>query len=284
MNRRLRLITLALIFTSVCVFLAWSDYRYPPFEPHPDGQRAEPPDFGSQDDLTKTPTEVSETPQAQITTSPAGLQPIASSNEVAYLPSPSLRVGDAKFLQAAPRYIQAIMDVGDDSFPRLSCPVPTSGRYEYLRNLVTPNAPETSKYFFALNLRRSVHLLPRLLGSIVEAMYFLGPGNCALSIVEGHSEDGTFEVLLMLSKEMERMRVKYFFESSDVNPEDGDGDHRISALAELRNQALQPLMENPALFSLDSMVFFINDVSLCMEDTSEDLSESGYDMRHGLDF
>jgi len=186
-------------------------------------------------------------------------------------PSP-LRAGNSALLDASPRYIAAIMDPGDTFLPRLFCPAPTSERYDHLRPRAADgsvNLIQKPNYFFALNLHQCVGLLPRLIGSIVETMRFLGPQNCVLSIIEGRSDDGTYEVLKQLHSEMEQLRVKYYFDSSEIDPMVGNGERRIPLLAELRNLALRPLVESPRLYDPDTTVFFINDVSLCMEDILE---------------
>lgn len=97
------------------------------------------------------------------------------------------------------------------SFPRLDCPVPSGDRYNYLKAKSTeiPNSGVQPTYFFALDLHQSIKILARLFGSIMESIRFLGPENCALSVVEGRSSDGTFEVLTLLSDEMERIGTKY---------------------------------------------------------------------------
>jgi alpha-1,3-mannosyltransferase len=235
MMRRFRVALLAILATSICLTLTW---------------------------------------HALGNSRPSSTLVIATAPSVSLLPFPSLRAGDPKFLEAAPRYIQAIMNPDDTSFPRLSCPAPNSDRYDYLRPALTSEYFETEEpklereYFFALNLYQCAHLLPRLLGSIVETIRFLGPQNCALSIVEGRSNDSTFEILLTLKEEVERIGAKYYFNTSDIDPKAEGGD-RIRALAELRNQALLPLTHNPGEYAADSTVVFVNDVSLCMEDLLE---------------
>src|SRR5947209_9773285 len=170
---------------------------------------------------------------------PSSTSVILTTPSVSPLPLPSLRAGDPKFLEAAPRYIRAIMNPDDTSFPRLSCPTPSSDRYDYLRPTLTSEPFKTEKpkmereYFFALNLYQCAHVLPRLLGSIVETIRFLGPQNCALSIVEGRSNDSTFEILFKLKEEVEGIGAKYYFDTSDIDPKVEGGD-RIRALAELR--------------------------------------------------
>ncbi|KAL8796927.1 MAG: hypothetical protein Q9182_007274, partial [Xanthomendoza sp. 2 TL-2023] len=173
-------------------------------------------------------------------------------------------------LEAAPKYIKAIVAPEDTTFPRLECPSPNGDRYQHLRHggdgAKAQDSITTLKYFFALDLYQCATLLPRLLGPIVETIRFLGPQSCALSVVEGRSDDGTFEVLLLLREEIERMGAQYLLQTNEVNPTT-EGDDRIKALAELRNQALQPLIDLHA--GLETTVVFINDVAICMEDILE---------------
>ncbi|KAK7749703.1 hypothetical protein SLS53_000282 [Cytospora paraplurivora] len=189
--------------------------------------------------------------------------------------------------------VRAIFDPADTTFQRLECPVPKAGlaRYEALKSHseeTTTTATTTElgsiKYFFALDLTQIVELLPRLLGSIVEAIRFLGPENCALSIVEGNSDDGTNEVLEAIRPEIEALGTEYFFQSSDVNPKDGE---RIVSLAKLRNLALQPLLDDSRRYSAQSTVVFLNDVAICMEDILElvyQRSLLGADMTCAMDW
>ena len=171
---------------------------------------------------------------------------------------------------AISRYVQAILqpdDASDASFPKLTCPRPDVPRYQYLKS----PAPLVSEiqFFFALNLRECLPLLPRLLGSIVEAIRFLGPENCALSIVEGNSVDGTAEVLSALQSEMDKLLSgrAHFVLSNNLNPLEGEG-KRFSKLAELRNMALGPLREDADRYH-NATVIFVNDVAICTEDILE---------------
>ncbi|MCJ1401536.1 hypothetical protein MMC11_004752 [Xylographa trunciseda] len=183
------------------------------------------------------------------------------------------------------------MDPDDSSFRRLSCPAPRGSRYGYLRGNTTEahDSDIRAKYFLALNLHQCAHLLPRLVGSIVETIRFLGPKYCALSIVEGRSDDGTYEILKLLRLEIEAIGAQYFFSTSDLDPtaQTGQVANRIATLAELRNEALQPLVQHPDLFSHDSTVVFINDVSICMEDILELIHQRFYqnaDMTCAMDW
>lgn len=176
----------------------------------------------------------------------------------------------------AREYARAIMDPADTSVPRMACPAVNSTRYEHL---TVSRWDRKHKYFIALDLRKVMDLMPRLMGSVVEAIRFLGPRHTALSIVEGNSDDGTAEVLALLKPELEALGVEYFLVNSAIDPKDGG---RIEKLAQLRSQALEPLRNSrnataAALalpgsslsFADDATVIFINDVALCAEDILE---------------
>ncbi|GFP59389.1 hypothetical protein ACSS6W_010706 [Trichoderma asperelloides] len=122
------------------------------------------------------------------------------------------------------------------------------------------------RYFFALDLRNCIGLLPRLMGSIIEAMQFLGPSSCALSIVEGDSPDGTGDVLAALRPSLEALGVTYIYNSSTVKSAEGD---RIAKLAKLRNMPLEPIFEQSIPIADDASVIFLNDVAACAEDILE---------------
>ncbi|EFQ89189.1 hypothetical protein P3342_010335 [Pyrenophora teres f. teres] len=185
-------------------------------------------------------------------------------------PEDPLREVNLTLLEQTPRYLHAIMDSKDTSFPRLECPTPNLDRYAYLRGGSSRSSVtgESPKYFFALDLYKCVDLLPRLIGSIVETIKFLGPENCVLSIVEGRSDDGTFETLKELRSSMQLLRAKYILQNSDINPL-APGTDRIEALAKLRNLALDDLIKYPERYHEDTTVIFSNDIALCMEDMLE---------------
>ncbi|KAF1837353.1 alpha-1,3-mannosyltransferase CMT1 [Decorospora gaudefroyi] len=201
--------------------------------------------------------------------SPTAAPPAATSKTPAIKGNATLSPQEPSYIQ----YIHAIMDPTDATFPRLECPQPNLDRYAYLGDPSTPAL--LPKFFFALDLHQCVHLLPRLIGSIVETMRFLGPHNCVLSIVEGRSDDGTLEVLRQLRSSMELIGVKYYFQSSDINPA-AKGADRIEALAKLRNLALKNLIRHPENYAQDTTVIFSNDVALCMEDILEILHQRNF--------
>ncbi|KAM0816881.1 hypothetical protein AB5N19_02683 [Seiridium cardinale] len=158
------------------------------------------------------------------------------------------------------------MDPTDTAIPRLECPMPHPTRYEYLKTLKDSSESTNLRYFFALDLRQSFKILPRLLGSIVETAKFLGPSACALSIVEGHSNDGTLDILVALQPELNRLGLKYFLHSSPTDSKSGE---RVEKLAELRNLALAPLESEAMGVDRDTTVIFLNNVAICVEDILE---------------
>ncbi|CAK7204180.1 hypothetical protein SEUCBS139899_006934 [Sporothrix eucalyptigena] len=182
------------------------------------------------------------------------------------------------------RYVNAISDPKSEDLPRLKCPdIASSSRYDGLK-LPSSSPPAEIKYFFAIDLRDSVKLLPRLLGSVVESIRFLGPTNCALSIIEGNSNDGTYDVLQALRPSLDALTTTYYLRSSDIDPKQGD---RIAKLAELRNMALQPLLDNAHLYSTETTVVFLNDVAACTEDILElvyQRQQLDADMTCGMDW
>lgn len=176
------------------------------------------------------------------------------------------------YLDIAPAYISSFFKPDDTTFPRISCPMIKGIRYEHLRN----NASSRPKYFFALSLMNATKILPRLMQSIVESIKFLGPENCVLSIVEGRSTDGTYEILYLLRTEIENLGAHYIFEKNDTDPTADNWRDRIGILAGLRNQALISLTGHPEKYAEDTMVIFLNDVIICAEDILELVYQKSY--------
>lgn len=179
-------------------------------------------------------------------------------------------------------YVDAILDANSTSLPRLECPPFSAARYDYLKLRHEESAP--LQYYFALDLRECLDLLPRLIGSVVEAIRFLGPEQCALSIVEGPSEDGTGEVLAALRPGLDALTTTYYFKSTSVSSKVGD---RIARLAELRNMALQPILDDESRYSANTTVIFLNDVAICLDDILELVHQRqflGADMTCAMDW
>ncbi|OTA08679.1 hypothetical-protein [Trichoderma parareesei] len=191
---------------------------------------------------------------------------------------------DGAILPAAniTRYLEAILTPELSTLPNLVCPAINTTRYGELKSKDTPGP--AIQYFFALNLRQNLPLLPRLIGSIVEAIRFLGPSQCVLSIVEGNSPDGTADVLAALRPALESIGARYYVESSPIDPSKGD---RVARLAQLRNKALAPLLDLHDLATSDTIVIFLNDVAACAEDILELVHQKralGADMTCAMDW
>ncbi|KAK1771668.1 cryptococcal mannosyltransferase 1-domain-containing protein [Phialemonium atrogriseum] len=193
-------------------------------------------------------------------------------------PTAAPRPSKTELISIARNLLPSILDPTNTSFDRMTCPPINQTRYSYLK---VDKRESKHKYFFALNLRQCVDLLPRLMGSVLEAIRFLGPQNCALSIVEGNSDDGTLEVLELLTDELGRLGTAYYLRRSTLNPSDGQ---RIEKLAQLRAMAVEPITgiagdtgpaaeATAAAKKLDladgATVLFINDVAACAEDLLE---------------
>lgn len=163
-------------------------------------------------------------------------------------------------------YMRAILDSNSEHLPKVDCHNPDLSRYRDLKpSFFTPRSQ--TPYFFVLNLRESLHILPTLLSSVVAAIKFLGPEHCALSIVEGNSPDGTADVLAALEAHLKSLKVRTNFVLS-VDDIDPSTDARFARLATLRNMALQPLVDEPERYR-DATVLFINDVAACPDDLLE---------------
>ncbi len=165
----------------------------------------------------------------------------------------------------------------------LQCQEPLKDRYSHLRSF----ASEKPRFFFALDLHQAASILPRLRTSILETVRFLGPEYCYLSIVEGNSTDGTSDLLRALHKDAHELGLTYSLVQSDLDPTNETND-RIDTLAQLRNLALAPLLQNSSDFnSAETTIVFINDISPCANDILELIHQrrvQGADMACPMDF
>jgi alpha-1,3-mannosyltransferase len=163
-------------------------------------------------------------------------------------------------------YVKSVMDPTDRNLPRLRCPTTIGARYNDLR--IPDPSNSQIHYFFALDLYNITPLLPRLMSSIVQAIRFLGPEACSLSVVEGRSDDGTYQILEALRESIESLGSTFHLESTSLNPKSKGAD-RIAVLSQLRNMALAPMLDDPTSYSHAAKVIFINDVAICPEDILE---------------
>ncbi|KAJ5161561.1 hypothetical protein N7492_006953 [Penicillium capsulatum] len=169
-------------------------------------------------------------------------------------------------------FVCSIINHDMEDSAQLLCGLTISPRYQPLLVPEKTLARPKIRYFFALDLHQSVHIIIPLIGSVIEAIRYLGPRNCALSIVEGRSTDGTAEILADLKTELDHLGIIYFFSRSDINPL-AEGENRIYRLAQLRNMAIAPLLDERSrrlnLADPAPTIVFINDVVLCAEDILE---------------
>lgn len=165
-------------------------------------------------------------------------------------------------------YVQSILDLNVTTIDRLECPgeLVARPRYQVLRQNVT--AERGIKYLFAMDLYQSIEIMPRLLGTVVQAAKFLGPENCGLSIVEGRSTDGTYNVLHELQSQLSDLGLRYWLQKSDLDPQHGSL-NRIEALAILRNMAFSPVVNETSLFDEEPLLIFLNDIAPCPDDIYE---------------
>src|SRR5688500_17863674 len=78
------------------------------------------------------------------------------------LPAP-----DPDLLRNVSNYVSAILDLDNTTLPHLHCPSVPLDRYAHLIPTLSILFAPQPKYFFALDLRQNLKLLPRLLGSVV---------------------------------------------------------------------------------------------------------------------
>ncbi len=170
-------------------------------------------------------------------------------------------------LEEALPYVGTILNTTDDRLPRLECAAPSAERYNRLVDPVA-NDNQLPTYLFALDLHQARNVTPSLLGAVVEAIKFLGYQNCALSIVEGRSTDGTLEILSALQDALKGTGLSYTLRTSDINPL-AEAVSRIESLATLRNIALEPFTLQPDRVHADATIIFVNDIILCPDDILE---------------
>lgn len=169
--------------------------------------------------------------------------------------------------QEVSTFVCSIMHHQMNLTAKLDCSATIASRYKHLQP--APSSNPKVHYFFALDLHQAVHTITPLMGLIIEAMRYLGTEHCALSIVEGRSIDGTYSILTGQKVELAAMGVPFFLSRSYLDPK-APGKNRITALALLRNKALEPLLEESnrksSRLAMKPTIIFVNDVVLCPED------------------
>ena len=193
--------------------------------------------------------------------------PLAAAEEPEYVKAwrkgPEAHDKDVLNSSQVTTFLQAITNNDRASSPGSACPTTIGSRYDTLKGL-----DEKIQYYFALNLHQAIQVLPLLLRAIFEAVRFLGPTQCAISIIEGRSTDGTFNVVEAYKHELEKLGVEFYLSTNEIDPKDGKQD-RMEGLAFLRNMALAPLVISPDLYSPDVQIIFLNDITICPHDILE---------------
>jgi alpha-1,3-mannosyltransferase len=100
-----------------------------------------------------------------------------------------------------------------------------------------------------------------------------------LSIVEGRSTDGTYEVLNRLHSHISELGSRYIFRTSTINPVE-QGKDRVHRLALLRNLAIHDLLEHPEYYDPATTIVFLNDISVCAEDILEIIHQKSVQGAH----
>lgn len=160
-------------------------------------------------------------------------------------------------------FLEAITNNDRASSSGSACHTTIGPRYNTLKG-----STRKIEYYFALNLHQAIQVLPLLLRAILETARFLGPTQCAISIIEGRSTDGTFHIVEAYKHELEKLGVEFYLSTSGIDPKDEKQD-RMEGLAFLRNMALAPLVISPDLYSPDVQIIFLNDVMICQNDILE---------------
>jgi hypothetical protein len=123
-------------------------------------------------------------------------------------------------------------------------------------------------FLFATLIRQVQDQIPDLLAALVVVVDTLGPQRVAFTFLEGPSDDLTPSVFndvlqpLLLSLGVPSRRIRIVTDSPTIDFNNGN---RIEILANLRNDALQPLWQDPALGTNVKSVVFFNDVYLKAE-------------------
>lgn len=123
-------------------------------------------------------------------------------------------------------------------------------------------------YLFATLIRQVQDQLPDLLAALVVVIDALGPDRVAFTFLEGPSDDLTSSIFtgilqpLLHSLGVPSRRIRIITDSPAL---DFSNANRIELLANLRNDALQPLWQDPALGTHVKAVVFFNDVYLKAE-------------------
>ncbi|KAH9947879.1 capsular associated protein [Amylocystis lapponica] len=129
-------------------------------------------------------------------------------------------------------------------------------------------APDSHKYFFAINLYNSFDVVPDLFATLFRVAAILGYHNVYVSIYENGSTDQTKALLRIFDALCRSVGMRVMIRTSMRTR--GAFNHRIEYLAEVRNAAFVPLHElRDAENEYFDTIIFMNDVLPCVDDLLE---------------
>ncbi|KAJ7142006.1 cryptococcal mannosyltransferase 1-domain-containing protein [Mycena crocata] len=141
------------------------------------------------------------------------------------------------------------------------------------------------KIYIAAMFYNNDNLLPYWITEVTKVIYYLGPDNVFVSIVESYSSDTTADLLEEFDRKLEKMGVSRRIRTRDTSierPASMDtAPPRIQYLAAVRNLVMEPLVARGGY----TRVLFSNDVFIEAESIVELLDTNGgdFDMACGLD-
>ncbi|KAF7369350.1 hypothetical protein MVEN_00263600 [Mycena venus] len=141
------------------------------------------------------------------------------------------------------------------------------------------------KVFIAAMFYNNGEVLPYWIHEVTKLIHYLGPDNVFVSILESHSGDNSAALLQDFDKTLETLSVARRILTHDTSfqrpPSMDTAPPRIKYLADIRNYALEPLVQHGGY----TRVLFSNDIFIEAESIVELLDTKGgdYDMACGLD-
>ena len=124
------------------------------------------------------------------------------------------------------------------------------------------------KYFFAINLYNSFDIIPDLFATLFRISAVLGYHNVFVSIYENGSTDQTKALLRIFDALTKTVGLRVTIRTSTRTR--GAFNHRIEYLAEVRNQAFNPLYElRDSHNEYFDTIIFMNDILPCVDDILE---------------
>ncbi|KAI8718338.1 hypothetical protein NCS52_00612500 [Fusarium sp. LHS14.1] len=170
-------------------------------------------------------------------------------------------------------YVNSILGNINIPCPRLECPASDAKRYIPIR------APSIARsgidYIFAVRVTSNLDQLPTLLGAVLNAMYYLGPYRCALTVIDGGWNQQIDDVLEELRLGVEHIGAVYNYTSFVYGP----------SVYRHRNQAIRAVRHARKEVSEDATIVFLDDVDICSEDILELILQRenlGADMTCGM--